>query len=206
MKEGNYGKAAAQARELFLASDHGAVSTRGGVTADKDFFFVRFLDATYRVNKATGMVERSLNGEPYEDASDFTSTLTVFDYLCLERGKRSLSGEWVTTEGLGGHVHANPSGGGFFGKDTAYCDRHRDELPGVLAALGGVRSPVGDVGFILPILGELPLCFQFWGSDEEFAARVTLLWDENTLRYVHYETLYYIAELFFKRLREALGD
>jgi hypothetical protein len=204
MGEGNYGKAAAQARELFLASDHGAIPARGGVTATDDFFFVRFLDAAYRVNRGTGTVERSLNGGPYEDANEFTSVLTVFDYLCLERGERSLSGEWVTTEGLGDHVHRNPSGGGFFSKEAAYCDKQKDKLPDVMVKLGGVRALAGDVGFILPLLGELPLFFQLWESDEEFAASVTLLWDKNTLRYVHYETLYYLAELFFKRLRELL--
>ncbi|MDR1028500.1 MAG: DUF3786 domain-containing protein [Clostridiales Family XIII bacterium] len=55
------------------------------------------------------------------------------------------------------------------------------------------------------MLGKLPLYFRFYESDEEFPARITLLWDENTLRFVHYETLYYIAELFFKRLRELIG-
>jgi hypothetical protein len=207
MDTGNYEKAAAQAREMFLASDHEAIPSRGGVAADGESFFVRFLDAVYRVDRATGMVARSVNGGPYEDASDFTSSLTVFDYLCPEeRGGRALSGEWTTTVGLGGHVHEDRTGGGFFGKDTAYCESHKDELKDALRRLGGVEAPVSDAGFILPILGDLPLYFQFWESDDEFPAGVTLLWDKNTLRYVHYETLYYIAELFFRRLRELLGE
>jgi hypothetical protein len=203
----NYETAAAHAREDFLAADRSRIAARGGVTGDEDFFYVPFLDTVYRVGKATGKAERSVDGGPYEDASDFTPTMVLFDYLCLERGERSLSGNWVTTERLGGHVHESRAIGGFFDQDTAYCDAHKTKLPSALTKLGGVRAPIGDIGFILlPLLGVLPLYFQFRESDEEFPARITFLWDENTLRFVHYETLYYIENLFFLRLREVLGD
>ncbi|MDR1028045.1 MAG: hypothetical protein LBL63_01355, partial [Clostridiales Family XIII bacterium] len=62
----NYETAAARAREDFLAADPARIAARGGVTEDADFFFVSFLDAVYRVGKATGMAERSVNGAPYE--------------------------------------------------------------------------------------------------------------------------------------------
>jgi hypothetical protein len=203
----NYETTADMAREDFLAADPGRIAARGGVTEDENFFYVSFLDAVYRVGKATGMAERSVKSGPYEDASDFTPTMILFDYLCLERGERSLSGNWVTTERLGGHVHGSREGGGFFEQNTEYCDAHKAELPGALTELGGVRAPIGDIGFILlPFLGVLPLYFQFRESDQEFPASVTLLWDENTLNFVHYETLYYIAELLFRRLWELIGD
>ena len=34
---------------------------------------------------------------------------------------------------------------------------------------------------------------KFYHSDEEFPASITLLWDENTLQYMYYETVFYVA-------------
>jgi hypothetical protein len=34
---------------------------------------------------------------------------------------------------------------------------------------------------------------KFYHSDEDFPAGLTFLWDENTLQFIHYETVFYIA-------------
>ena len=41
--------------------------------------------------------------------------------------------------------------------------------------------------------------------DYEFPASLQLLWDTNTLDFVHYETTYYIAGHLLSRLRELMG-
>ena len=46
---------------------------------------------------------------------------------------------------------------------------------------------------------------QLWYGDEEFPPRLRFLWDENTTRYIRYETTWYALGLLMKRLREAYG-
>lgn len=47
---------------------------------------------------------------------------------------------------------------------------------------------------------------QFWESDEEFAANLQILWDKNTLDYMHYETTYYVVNCLFKKLTGMVED
>ncbi|MDR3225259.1 MAG: DUF3786 domain-containing protein [Clostridiales Family XIII bacterium] len=203
--EGNYTKTAKMARAQFLEADQLLIAARPGVTTDDAYFYVGFMDMIYRCARTTGLVERSVRGGPWEDASGFGPTMSVFDYLCLDRGERVLSGKWTTTEHLGLNTHGNRTGGGgFFSKEAAFLDAHKDALPDILEGIGGEAMPVGDAAYIVPAIGDLSVYFQFWESDDEFSARVIMLWDENALRYVHYETLFYIQELIFKRIGELL--
>ena len=45
---------------------------------------------------------------------------------------------------------------------------------------------------------------KFYHSDEDFPPSVTLLWDENMLQFVYYETVFYIAGVLLRRLQEAM--
>ena len=42
---------------------------------------------------------------------------------------------------------------------------------------------------------------QFWSSDEEFPPVFKLMWDENTLQYLKFETVCYAAAFLTQRLR-----
>ena len=46
---------------------------------------------------------------------------------------------------------------------------------------------------------------QLWHGDEEFPPNLRLLWDENTLRYLRYETTWYAAGLLMQRIRERMN-
>lgn len=49
---------------------------------------------------------------------------------------------------------------------------------------------------------SLPVILQFWESDEEFPPVLKLMWDENILSYMHFETTFFAAG----HLLERLGD
>ena len=38
----------------------------------------------------------------------------------------------------------------------------------------------------------LPVQLRFWDADEEFPAQLRFLWDRNTLKFLHFETVYYV--------------
>ena len=41
-------------------------------------------------------------------------------------------------------------------------------------------------------------------GDEEFEPKVMILWDENALEFLHFETLFYLQEDLLKRLSEKM--
>ena len=43
---------------------------------------------------------------------------------------------------------------------------------------------------------------RFSESDEDFDAEIQFLWDENTLQYMHFETLWYVMSHIVRRLME----
>ena len=47
------------------------------------------------------------------------------------------------------------------------------------------------------------MILQFWDADEEFEAVLKIMWDENILDYMHYETTYFAASHLLSRLKEA---
>ena len=71
-------------------------------------------------------------------------------------------------------------------------------------ALGGTPVAMGDLGFVFPLFSDLTLILKFYRADEDFPAAVTLLWDENTLQYIFYETAFYIAGHLLSTITEEM--
>ena len=53
---------------------------------------------------------------------------------------------------------------------------------------------------------EVSVIVKFYGADEEFPAQITVLWDENTLQYLYYETTFYIVGFLFKKIFEIMQE
>ena len=49
-----------------------------------------------------------------------------------------------------------------------------------------------DLTFEMPVMGDFSVLFQFWDADEEFSAKILLLWDKVSLSYLHFETTFYL--------------
>ena len=69
-------------------------------------------------------------------------------------------------------------------------------------ALGGVPQRVGDVSSLIPLFDFMPVMVQFWDADEEFDAVLKIMWDRNTLDFMHFETTFYAAGHLLRRLKE----
>ena len=65
--------------------------------------------------------------------------------------------------------------------------------------------PQGDIAYAIELLDGLRIGVQLWFGDEEFPANLRLLWDENALRYIRYETTWFAAGVLRARLREIMG-
>jgi hypothetical protein len=115
--------------------------------------------------------------------------IMVLDYLanCKEI---SLSGRLVS----GAQLKA----GEFFFRGT-----HGLELDGLVNAFGnkpeqfknaglsfgGKSLELGDASFRLPILPRVPVVYVLWAADEEFSARLSVLFDSTADSHMHLDTL-----------------
>jgi hypothetical protein len=91
-----------------------------------------------------------------------------------------------------------------FSDAARYFDEHAEAFSAVCEKLGGARKQPGDISYSFTLFDELPVWLQLWRGDDEFPAKLTLLWDKNVTQYVHYETLYSAASMLFSRLKEEI--
>ena len=69
---------------------------------------------------------------------------------------------------------------------------------------GTTQGARGERGFRFPMFGPLSGIGKFYHSDEDFPASVTLLWEENTLQYLLYETVFYAAGVLLQAIQGQL--
>lgn len=194
----NYELAKEQARLYFLEKDRADLGKRTGVRVNGNNFLVTFLGAETEIRRDTGAVYSTLLGKTWE--ADFGETLSVYDWLCDRKPEARASGDFCPVSSLPG-VYVSGSGLSMTGGPLP-ARIHRDPacFQRACAALGGTSVPLGDLGIRLQVFPDLPMLLKFYHADEDFPACLTLLWDRNTLDFVRYETVYYIAGTLFGRL------
>lgn len=183
----NFDKLAESGKPIFLRHDQMAIIRRFGLDFDAGFLYLNFCGQRYSVDRLTGDVFGP-DGQPAGPAV----TLAVFDMLCHQETSCKLAGEWKTTNTLPGSGQSSPSDVELNSPRIRRFEANLPALRQACVALGGRPFPVGDVAFELPVFDWFPTVMQFWVGDEEFPSSVRFLWDRDALRYLHFETLYYI--------------
>ena len=190
----NYDRMLLLAQQRFLEYDPHLLASRPGVEDRADHFATCFLGQRVHIFKEDGCI--TVDGE----VADFTQTLSILDWLCDGKPDAvaaqvycpvaSLPGVYVGGSGLGmemprlaNAIHAAP-----------------DAFRKACQIMGATEENLGDMGAKLEIFPGLQMCLKFYFGDEEFPPQLTLLWDRNVLRFVRYETVYYIAGCLQKRL------
>jgi hypothetical protein len=62
-----------------------------------------------------------------------------------------------------------------------------------------------EVEFSFPVFDELTVRLKFYHADEDFPASLVLLWEENTLQYIYYETVFYIAGFLLRSILDQMS-
>lgn len=179
--------------------DAGALGRKPGVTDLGSELATCFFGQQTLICKVDGQI--ILDGRN----ADFGEGLSVLDWLCDRKPDASASMEFCPIGSLPG-VYV---GGGNLSMDMPGLSWAIHENPegfrSACAKMGAEPQNMGDIDFRLQIFPDLPMCLKFYFGDEEFEPQLTLLWDKNTLRFVRYETVYYIAGCLQKRLLELMG-
>lgn len=195
----NYKIQRKQAQKYFLTYDQQELIARCRLPFDEKYLYPKLLGDTYRVCRTTGNMERKL-GENWVDGNSFGEVMTLLDWLCDSKPDRYITGRWINPVT---HSHA------FHGQlqegenpNAAWFDAHPEAFRKACLALGGEALPGADIGYAIELLDGLRVFVQLWHGDEEFAPRLRCLWDENTEKYLRYETTWYAVGLLMQRLRE----
>ena len=195
----NYDRQQEMARQQFAREDMEAAARRFGLAADGEYLYIPFFTRPHRISRTTAAVDAEGEGGVWQPA-DFHAHLALYDALSRP-GTARLSGRWSTVNQLGNMRHPGVEEGSLYAPYLPLFDREKEALARACRRLGGVPFPVGEVAFRLEALPFLPVVFQFWAGDEEFPPQIRLLWDFNTLDFVRYETVWYIARHGLDRLR-----
>lgn len=205
MKSGrdNYRLQAEQAKKSFLTYDQQELIRRCGLRYDDDYLYTALLADPYRIDRRTGDMERFCD-ESWVDGNSFGEVMTLLDWLCDSRPDRYISGRWINLVTHGPYFHRelqeeeDPN--------AQLFDREPVAFAAACEALGGEKMPGADIGYAIELVDGLRIFVQLWHGDEEFAPRLRCLWDENTERYLRYETTWYAVGLLMKRLRERMKE
>lgn len=205
MSLSNYDRTLLDARRRFLGYDQGTMISRFSLASDENYLYISFLGRPHRIRRADALVEwLDANGTPHE--ADFESSLSIYDVLCCSAPYCSLSGQFAPINSVAKNYHTKNLGGNVFDGCPAVFAQHPALLEKALITLGGVAEGKGDIAYRVEIFPFLPVRVQFWEADDEFPASLQILWDTNTLQFLHYETTYYAAGHLLRRLRELMEN
>ena len=197
----NYQISRNRAMEYFLGFDQNALIRNWNLSCTDDRLFVRFLGRPYEICRHTGMIYRSDGQE-----AGFEEALSIFDFLCHESPVKACTGRFAPVNSLNGRPKAIGVGTDFHSDIAAHFDRDWDAFRRACLSSGGTPMALGDLGFSFPVFGDLTVRLKFYGSDEDFPASVVLLWDENMLQFVYYETVFYIAGFLLRSILEGMTE
>ena len=199
---GNYDKQVLFARELFLKYDQQKMIEKYHLQADEKYIYMPFLEQCYRISRTDGIVETETGV-----CMDYDITMTIYDVLCYSVEKPKLANQWVTQGGLQA-VTSSPNADIFTQSYAEKFSGKTEELKKACRKLGG-RSPKitagADICHEFDIFPFFPVQFRYWEADEEFPAQIKLLWDKNSLDFMHFETTYYAMTVLLETLEKMVG-
>lgn len=196
----NYELSRDRAQAYFLGFDQQVIINTWHLKADEQWLYVDFLNRPYRICRSTGSVFRNWD----DTAAGFEEVLSIFDLLCHEGDHKCISGNFAPVNSLKSRPRAIGVGTSFHEKTAAVFDKDPDSFADACLSLGGKPIFMGDMGFRFSVFGPLDVIVKFYHADEDFPASVTLLWDDETLQFLYYETVFYIAGFLLHSISETM--
>lgn len=203
-RESNYTMQKELAKSDFMKWDQQPMIDKFQLEYDDSYLYINFLAGHYRINRSDGTIERLTAAGIYTGETDYNEVMSIYDVLCCSVAAPSLTGRWSAVNNL---KHTIQSAGNHLSLFASYAVAFTGKTAALIQAceqLNGVKSCPGDVCYQIPVFDFLPVMLQFWEGDEEFPSRLCLLWDENTLDYLHYETTFFIAFHMLERIKMCL--
>ena len=196
----NYERSRDRAQNYFLGFDQQSIIDAWNLASDEDWLYLNFLRFPYRIHRKTGSVIRCRD----LSSAGFEETLSIFDLLCHQGSGKTVSGSFAPVNSLKNAPRTGGVGTDFNTKTAAFFDQDPEAFARACRSLGGEPVSMGDLGFRFRVFGDLDVILKFYHADEDFPASLTLLWDQETLAFVYYETVFYIAGFLLSSIREEM--
>ena len=198
----NYDKQVDIGRGIFLEYDQELLIRKFSLEADERHIYLTYLNTPCRISRADGRIDE-LRGGVWTECRDFSAVMTIYDLLCHHRGDAApaLAHDWCTVGSF--IITGVQSTGTFTQKYAARFDGRLEELKAACAELGGTmekRMAGADVTCRIPVTPFFPVLLQFWEGDDEFPPKLMLLWDKNSMSFLHFETTFYLQGDIAQRL------
>lgn len=198
----NYEVSRDRAQQYFLGFDQDAIIRDWNLAFDADWLYVDFLGQPYRICRKDGCIFRCADSSQ----AGFNEVLSIYDLLCHEGSEKFTSGTFAPVNSLKHRPRALGVGTSFHTETAARFDKDPENFQKACEALGGHPVSAGDIGFRFPVFGPLDVIVKFYRADEDFPASLTLLWDDETLRFLYYETVFYIAGFLLSQIEEQMQN
>ena len=198
----NYLIHAQQAKDRFTTYDQEVLIEKLHLSHDDNYLYTTMLSEHYRIHRKTGDICRK-SDTSWVEANSYEEVMTLLDLVCDSREDRFLTGRWKNMTDFGLMFHRNL----LEGKADPWADLFESDPEGFRKAclsLGGKPMTWGDISYAIELFDGLSVLVQLWFGDEEFPAGLRLLWDENALMYIKYETMYFAKGLLLQKLKERM--
>jgi len=132
------------------------------------------------------------------EPADHRDQILLYNYVYM-RGGSGVAGEWLGMESLPNSISKVKTLATYAEEPLARFFTGRSGDAGTaFAALGGApaHGQSADFGYVVPVLPMLPLYVLFWDEEPEddFAAKVKILFDRDVLTVLDLESLVFAAE------------
>jgi len=185
----NYDILQERMRLQLAAMDSDEIASRTGLPREGNLLHLQLLNQSYEANLSTGELSCP-NGAPVSA----NAAMIIYDLLGYSARDAFPSGQYTQLQNLAGtHTSSTYAGHGFFERVGPKLDACPERLTEVLERLGGEPYGKGDISYRIPVFKDLMLQLTLWHADDEFPASFLVMPDKNTLSYLHYETVWYLA-------------
>ena len=178
--------------------DMAALAEKSGVEDRDAYLRTSFLAREVLIHKETAAV--MVDGRP----ADFGEGLSVYDWLCNRKPGTAASGEYCLVSSLPGVVVSGSGLSMAMPRLARAIQEKPEKFRQIMTQMGAKPVKLGDLGYQVQIFPDWVLCLKFYFADEDFDPCLHVLWDKNSLQFVRYETLYYIAGCLQKFLQERI--
>lgn len=203
----NYDKQVDIGKGYFLKYDQQTLADKFHLKMDERYLYLTYIGTPCRIERTTGTVYEK-TGEEYTECRSYETVMTIYDMLCHGKEKElpPLGGKWTLVANFAA-AGASPSADIFSQKYADHFAGKAEKLKEACLRLGGEVKPRlagADLTAEIPVFPFFSVLLQFWDADDEFPAQIKIMWDDQTMRYLNFETTYYLQGDLLERLRQKM--
>lgn len=168
-----------------------------------DSLFFRYLGQEVSLSKSTLLIDQRLPDDPRDQ-------ILLYNYVASQGGQAPTA-NWIGMESLPNSISKIKTLATYCETRlaTLFAERPAEQIMAALQAVDGTTAlnPSANLAATVPVLPKVPQCILFWEAapEDNFPARVKVLFDRQVLTFLDLESLVFSAERLAERLTALLN-